>query len=143
MAKMTVTARLVVDGADRAIELYRDALGAKLLSRFTGPDGKVVHAELRLGESVLTVKDEDAVDRAPTTLGGSPVLFTLDVDDADEVAAALQRAGASVVFPVTDVPYGFRQGRLQDPFGFQWMVSQRTEDLSDRQTQERLDAELG
>lgn len=135
----TVLPRLVIAGADQAIDFYRRALGARLLNRYTGPDGTVVHAELRVGGSLITVKDEDSVDRSPATLGGSPVLFMLDVADADATATALREAGASVVFPVQDTEYGYRQGRLQDPFGFQWMVSQGTEELTVEQRQQRLD----
>jgi PhnB protein len=138
----TVIPRLVLDGADRAIAFYQQALGAELLERFTGPGDVVVHAELRLGEYRIAVKDADDVDRSAAALGGSPVLFMLDVPDADAVAAALERAGATVVFPLADADYGYRQARLRDPFGLSWMVSQRIEALTPEQTQERLDAEL-
>lgn len=143
MSAANVVPRLVVAGADRAIEFYRKALGAEALTRHVGPDGSVVHAELRVGESILTLKDEDGTDRSATSLGGSPVLFVLNVDDADDVAAAMQRSGATVIFPVGDQSYGYRQGRLADPFGIQWIVSQRTELLSAAEVQERLDAGKG
>lgn len=124
-----VLPRLVVDGADRAIAFYRQALGAELHERFTGPTGAVVHAEIRVGPHRLAIKDADDVDPSTATLGGSPVLFMLEVDDADTVGVALEQAGATVVFPIDDAEHGYRQGRLRDPFGFGWIVSQRTEDL--------------
>ena len=139
---LTVVPRLVLPGADKAIDFYRRALGAELLSRFTDPAGTVVHADLRIGSSMVSVKDEDDVDRSARTLGGTPVLFTLEVDDAYAVAGALEKEGATVVFAVSDSAYGYRQGRLEDPFGLQWMVSQRIEELDDATTQERLDVEL-
>lgn len=127
MNDMTLMPRLVVAGADKAIEFYRDAFGAELVNRHTGPDGSVVHAEVRIGPSRFSIKDEDGTDRSPATLGGSPVLFTLDVDDAYAVAAAMERAGAAVMFAVGDTTYGYRQGRLTDPSGFQWIISQTIE----------------
>ena len=102
----------------------------------------VVHAELRVGEYRIAVKDADDVDASAVALGGSPVLFMLDVPDADAAATALERAGATVVFPLSDADYGYRQARLRDPFGLSWMVSQRLEALTPAQTQQRLDAEL-
>ncbi|TDC49422.1 VOC family protein [Jiangella ureilytica] len=137
MTDMTVIPKLVVDGADAAIDFYRRALGAEPLVRHTGDDGRVVYAEFRVGGSVLSIKDADAHD--PAARG----LFTLDVADADTVWAALEEAGATVVFPLGDQPYGMRQGRVADPFGNQWIVSQQTEDLSPDQVQQRLDAGTG
>lgn len=139
----TVLPRLVIRGADEAIAFYQRAFGAEVTERYTAPDGSVVHAELRIGASLLTLKDEDAVDRSATSYGGSPVLLMLAVSDADSVAAAMLDAGAAVIFEVGDTSYGYRQGRLQDPFGFQWMLSQDIEELSAEQTQERLDNEFG
>lgn len=116
---MTVTPKLVVDGADRAIEFYRQALGAEPLERHTGPDGKIFYAGLRVGGSMLAIKDADQYD--PATTG----IFTLEVADADAAGKALEQAGATVVFPIDDQEYGWRQGRLADPFGNQWIVSQQ------------------
>ncbi len=134
--------RLVVTGADDAIDFYRRAFGAELCNRYTGPDGAVVHAELWFGQNVVSIKDEDGTDRSAATLGGSPVMFTLDVDDAHAVSAAMTDAGAQVVFPVHDSSYGLLQGRLRDPFGFEWIVSQTIEELTEDETQKRLDHEV-
>ena len=138
---MSLLPRLVIDGADRAIAYYQQALGARLEERFTGPDGKVVHAELTFGAARIVLKDEDGTDRSASTLGGSPVIFQLDVADADAVGAALVEGGGTVVFAIGDMSYGYRQGRIADPFGFQWLVSQQLEELTDEETQARLDAE--
>ena len=122
---MTVVPRLALADADAAIDFYRRALGAELVERVTDPDGRVVHAELRIGTSKVSVKDADDHDRSPADLGGSPIVMQLDTDDVDAVAASMEAAGATVVFPVGDQDYGYRDGRLQDPFGLQWLLSQR------------------
>ncbi|NDL60900.1 VOC family protein [Phytoactinopolyspora mesophila] len=140
MSESTVVPKLVVAGADHAIEFYQKTLGAELTVRYAAPGGSVVFSELRIGNASISVKDEDGVDKAAITIGGSPIILTLNVDDPDAVATAMQEAGASVVFPVGDMPYGMRQGRVQDPFGFQWIVSRRTENLTPDEVQQRLDA---
>ena len=117
-------ARLVVADAARAIDFYMSALGAVETERHTDDNGKVVHSELRLGSVMFAVKDEDSGDPAPTTLGGSPVILALDVTDADAVAEAMVAAGATVIYPISDWEYGARGGRLADPFGHLWMISQ-------------------
>src|SRR5215207_5604034 len=82
------------------------------------------------GAGAIAVKDEGEGDPAPTTLGGSPVIIALDVDDADALGAALTGAGATVIYPISDQPYGARGGRFADPYGHLWMVSQQLEDLT-------------
>jgi PhnB protein len=143
----TVTPRLVLRGCAQAIEFYRQAFGAQELGQpFTGPDGNVIHAELRIGDSVVMLTDEqgDAGSRAssPAGLGGSVsaimATYWQDVDAAWERALG---AGAEVIFPLADHFYGERGGRLCDPFGQQWMLSQRTEILSPEEIQRRV-AEL-
>jgi PhnB protein len=116
--------RLVVDGASRAIEYYQDVLGAKEIERYEDASGKIVHAELAIGAGRLTLKDEDGVDAAPTTPGGSPVLLMLSVDDVDALAERMVAAGGRVVFEIGDHEDG-RGGRILDPFGHAWMISQR------------------
>lgn len=131
--------RLVVSDGAAAIEFYRAGLGAEELVRYVDPAGKIVHAELRVAGAMFVLKDEGDGDPAPTTLGGTPVIVSLQVDDADAVADRLVGAGATVVYPVGDRPYGERDGRLADPFGHLWMVSQPIEDLSAVEVQRRLD----
>lgn len=135
--------RLVINGADRAIAYYQRALGAELEERFTGPDGKVVHAQLAIGAARFAIKDEDGTDASAKTLGGSAIILQIDVDDADAAGQALVEAGGTVVFPISDASYGYRQGRIADPFGFHWLISQQTEELDPDETQRRLDAEAG
>lgn len=138
----TVTPRLVVSSGADAIEFYRSAFGAEEIGeRFTGSDGRVIHAELRFGDSVVMLTDEEgdgAPARSPRSLGGavSAILATYweDVDAAWERAVA---AGAEVIYPLADQFYGERGGRLRDPYGQQWMLSQRIEALSHEEIAQR------
>ncbi|GAA2856846.1 VOC family protein [Pseudonocardia halophobica] len=131
--------RLPVRGADAAIAFYRAAFGAELVERYATPDGAVVHALLRAGPVHWAVKDGDQYDPAPPD-GGGPAILALYVDDADAVAEAMLAGGSEVRFPVADQPYGERGGRLTDPFGHQWMVAQKTEDLTPEEVEERTKA---
>ncbi|MGE5292556.1 MAG: methyltransferase [Micromonosporaceae bacterium] len=123
MSAATVRPRLVVADAARAIGYYADVFGAAETERHAGPDGSIVHAELVIGDAVITIKDQDATDRAPSA-GGSPVLLMLDVEDVDAVAGRMVAGGGTMVFPVKDSGYG-RVGRVADPFGHVWMISER------------------
>lgn len=130
----TVTPRLVLRDAPGAIDFYCAAFGAEELGeRFTGPNGEVVHAEVRIGDSVIMLSEETgngAPAKSPTSLGEvvTAIMSTYweDVDAAWQKALA---AGAHVVYPLADQFYGDRAGRLRDPFGQQWMLSQRIEDV--------------
>jgi PhnB protein len=131
----TVTPRLVVRDGAAAIDFYRAAFGAtELGERFTGPGGELIHAEVRIGDSVVMISDEGengAPAKSPQSLGGvvSAIMATYweDVDAAWERAVA---AGAAIIYPLEDQFYGDRVGRLRDPFGQQWMLSQRVEEIS-------------
>ncbi|MGW0664100.1 VOC family protein [Streptodolium elevatio] len=129
--------RLVVSDGPRAVDFYRSVFGAEEVERYTDPDGRIVHAMLRIGGVPVALKDEADGDPAPTTLGGSPVIIAVDVADPDAVADAMVRGGATVVHPVADHPYGQRGGRLADPFGHMWMVFRTIEDLTPEEIQER------
>lgn len=118
----TLHPRLVVEGADAALDFYSRALGGAVTERYTGPDGLVVHAVVEAGPVRFAVKDADGTDPAPGG-DGIPVIMSLEVTDADAVAGRMLDAGASVVFPIADHGYGYG-GRLRDPFGHQWMISQ-------------------
>ena len=129
----TVTPRLVVSDGEAAIAFYTRAFGAQELGeRFTGPDGGLIHAEIRIGDSVVMIT-EDAVDgpvSSPGRLDGMVTcvmaLYWENVDTAWQRAVA---AGAEVIYPLEDQFYGERGGRLRDPFGQQWMMSQHIEDV--------------
>jgi PhnB protein len=121
----TLRPRLVVAGAAAAIEYWTQVFGAREVERYTAPDGSIVHAELAIGDSRIATKDEDDADRAPSSLGGTPVLLMLDVDDVDALGERMVDAGGTVVYPIADREGESRGGRLRDPFGHEWMISQR------------------
>ena len=117
--------RLVVDGAARAIDFYITVFDAKEIERYTNDEGRIVHAAVLIGGAKVAVKDEGDGDPAPTSLGGSPVILAIEVDDADAVGARMEQAGATVVFPISAWAEGMYGGRLADPFGHLWMIAQR------------------
>jgi uncharacterized glyoxalase superfamily protein PhnB len=128
--------RLVVDGADAALDFYARALDGTVTERYTGPDGRVVHAMVEAGPARFAVKDAGDGDPAPSG-DGIPVIMSLYVSDADAVAERMLGAGATVIFPVADRGYSYG-GRLRDPFGHQWLIAQHSEDLTPEQIQERV-----
>jgi PhnB protein len=129
----TVTPRLVVSDGAAAIAFYTAAFGAQEIGeRFTGPGGELIHAEIRIGDSAIMIT-EDAVDgpvSAPERLGGKvSCIMVLYWPDVDAAWARAVSAGAEVMYPLEDQFYGERGGRLRDPFGQQWMMSQHIEDV--------------
>ena len=127
----TVSAYLIVDGADRALDFYRRAFGATELFRHNAPNGKIGHAEIRIGDSVIMLADEcpEFGAHAPKKFGGSPVSMHLYVEDVDAMAAQAIAAGATVKRPVADQFYGDRLGTFEDPFGHTWHLSTHIEDV--------------
>jgi PhnB protein len=138
----SLTPYLVVDDAARAIEFYKEAFGAAELMRFDGPDGKVAHAELKLGDSLVMLSDEcdETGQRAPRTLGGTPVGLMFYVEDVDAVVERAVSAGAKLVRPVKDQFYGDRSGGVEDPFGHSWYVATHVEDVAPEEMEKRIAA---
>ncbi len=134
-----VTAYLIVDGANDAIEFYRKVLGAEERMRMGGPDGRVGHAELQFGDSVVMLADSypEMDIRDPKTIGGTPVSMTIYVEDVDKTFAGALRAGAKEVQPVETKFYGDRAGQFEDPFGHRWSVMSHVEDVSPEEMQNR------
>ncbi len=141
-ARQTATAYLIVKGAARAIEFYKQAFGAVEIMRMHGPGDNIGHAEIRIGNTAIMLSDEfpeyGAVSAA--TLGGSPVKIHLSVDDVDAVAARAVAAGAKVLHPVQDRFYGERSGQFADPFGYTWMIATQTEQLTAEEVERRFAA---
>lgn len=138
----TPTAYLVVKDAPTAIAFYERAFGATEIVRLTDPRGKVGHAELAIGDSVMMLADEhpDFGALSPGTIGGSPVKFHLAVADADAAMERALQAGATLVRPVEDQFYGERSGMVADPFGYSWYLAQHKEDVSPNEMQRRWSA---
>ncbi len=133
---------LVVREAARAVDFYVRALGVREVARFTHPaTGALSHADLAFGDVAFSVTEEARAwnSDAPPSLGGSPVVLQLETDDVDALFARLVDAGATVVFPLQEFA-GVRMGRVRDPFGHLWLISQRLEALTPDEIQRRRDA---
>lgn len=138
----TVTPHLVCAGAADAIEFYRQAFGAQECSRLAGPQGKLLHAHLRIGDSAVFLVDEfpecDWGSFGPRSLKGTPVTVHLYVDDVDAVVANAIAAGARITMPVADAFWGDRYGVLEDPFGHRWSVATHLRDMSPEEIQRAM-----
>ena len=142
----TVTPYLCVRDAAAALEFYRAVFGAEELFRLTDPgDGRIGHAEFRIGDTVLFMADEypDFGALGPDTLGGSPVALHLQVSVCDKVLAAAEAAGALVLRRPADQSFGERLGQVQDPWGHRWFIAQKIEEVAPTEMQRRWEAETG
>jgi PhnB protein len=128
----TATPYLIVDGAARALDFYQRVFGATERMRMPGPGGKVGHAEIGIGDSVIMLADEhpEIGARGPRAYGGAAVSLHLYVPDVDAVVKKAVAAGATLLRPVEDKFYGDRMGTIEDPFGHHWHVSTHQEDVS-------------
>ena len=136
---------LCVDGAAGAIDFYRDIFGATERGRMDGPDGKVGHAEIQIGDSVIMLSDPFPGSSSPTPqqLGGTPVLLMVYVEDVDDVFARAIKAGAKEIRAVEDQFYGDRSGQFEDPFGHHWNVASHVEDVPPEEMGKRAAAAMG
>jgi PhnB protein len=126
-----VTPYLIIDGAGAAIDFYRSVLGARERMRMPAPDGRVGHAELEIGDSLIMLADEfpEMEARGPKAVGGTPVSLHVYVEDADGVFDRAIQAGARALQAVEDKFYGDRSGQFEDPFGHHWSVATHVEDV--------------
>jgi PhnB protein len=140
-----VTPYLSIDGAAKAIEFYCGILGATERMRMPAPDGKIGHAELDIGNSVIMLSDAFPDMGAPTprALGGSPVFLMVYVEDVDDVFARAIAAGAKEIAPVQDQFYGDRSGQFEDPFGHRWNVASHVEDVPPDEMERRAAQAMG
>jgi PhnB protein len=136
-----VTPYLIVDGAAAAIDFYTSVLGATERMRMDGPEGKVGHAELEIGDSVIMLADEhpEMNARGPRSVGGTPVSLHVYVEDADRVFERAVEAGAKELRPVENQFYGDRLGSFEDPFGHEWNVATHVEDVSPEEMSKRME----
>ena len=137
----TVTPYLIVADGAATVAFYQQAFAASLRLRLDRPDGKIGHAELVIGDSVIMLADEylPLAARGPAAYGGSPVGLHLYVEDADAVTARAVAAGARLVHPVEDKCYGDRLGENEDPFGHRWYASTHIEDVSPEEIAKRTE----
>lgn len=138
-----VTPYLVVQGAAKAIDFYKKVFGAQEIMRMQGPDGKIGHAEIKIGDSIIMLADEhpEMDARSPQAFGGTPVSLMVYVTDVDNVFKQAVSAGAKELRPVKDQFYGDRSGVISDPFGHKWTVSTHVEDVSAEEMKRRMAAQ--
>lgn len=140
----SATPYLIVDGAAKALDFYHRVFGATERMRMPGPGGKVGHAEITIGDSVIMLADEhpEIGARGPRAFGGSPVTVVLYVEDVDATVESAVAAGAKLLQPVADKFYGDRSGAIEDPFGHQWHISTHVEDVPPGEMERRAAAAM-
>jgi PhnB protein len=138
----TATPYLVMAGAAKAIEFYKQAFGATEMLRMPGPNGKVMHAEIKIGDSPIMLADEmpEMGFRGPQALGGTPVSIMLYVQDVDSMVRQAEAAGAKVLRPLQDQFYGDHSCTLSDPFGHVWTIATHKEDVPPAELDRRFEA---
>jgi PhnB protein len=136
----SITPYLFIRGAARAIDYYKNVFGAKEKLRMPNPDGKIGHAELEIGDSVVMLADENPHIQAksPETLGGTTASLLLYLENVDSVVDNAVKAGAKILRPVADQFYGDRMGTILDPFGQMWSVATHIEDVSPDEMKKRM-----
>jgi PhnB protein len=137
-----VTPYLNVDGGSDAIAFYQQVFGASERMRMAGPDGRIGHAELAIGDSVIMLADEhpEMGVVGPKTIGGTPVTISLYVEDVDTTVDQAVKAGATIVRPIENQFYGDRSGQIEDPFGHRWSVATHVEDVAPEEMARRAAA---
>ena len=141
-ASDTVTAHLVIRNCGEAIAFYERAFGAQVVHRSAGPGGKVMHASMKIGDSIVMMADEfpemgQGAARAPASLGGTTVVLNLHCPDADAWYARALEAGARGLMPPADMFWGERYSQIADPFGHSWAIATRKEELTPEEMEER------
>lgn len=139
----SVTPYLIVDGAAAAIDFYQEAFGAIELFRMPNPNGKISHAEIKIGDSHIMLADEHPEMEAfgPKTVGGTPVKLMVYLDNVDAAVDRAVAAGAKLTRPVADQFYGDRTGGIEDPFGHSWYVATHIEDVAPDELERRAAAQ--
>lgn len=140
-----VTPYLCLDGASAAIDFYTEVFGAKERMRMDSPDGRIGHAEIEIGDSVIMLSDEypEMGARSPKSIGGTPVTISVYVEDVDDVFDRAVKAGASALRPVENQFYGDRSGQFEDPFGHRWSVATHVEDVPPEEMARRAAEAMG
>lgn len=138
----TATPYLVIKGAARALDFYKKAFGATELMRMPDSDGKIGHAEIKIGNSPIMLADEfpDRGYKSPQSIGGTPVSIMLYVENVDKTVERAVAEGAKITKAVEDQFYGDRNGTISDPFGHVWTISTHVEDVTPAEMQRRIEA---
>jgi PhnB protein len=133
----TATPYLIISGAAEAIEFYKKCFGAEEIMRLDGPNGRIGHCEIKIGDSVIMLADEspEVGAQSPTTVGGTPVSIMLYLSDVDAVVKKSVDAGATLTHAVEDKFYGDRAGGFTDPFGHKWYIATHIKDVSPEEMQ--------
>jgi PhnB protein len=141
----SVTPHLVCADAAGAIEFYKKAFNATEVARLPGPNGKLMHASIRIGDSAVMLVDEmpEHGSLGPKALKGSPVIIHLYVEDADAVAAQAVAAGAKALMPVSEMFWGDRYGQIEDPFGHRWSIATHVRDVPAEEWPKAMQAQFG
>ena len=141
----SVTPYLIVHDAAAALDFYKKALGAVETVRMPAPGGRVGHAEIRIGDSVVMLADEhpEMGAKSPRTIGGSPISLMVYVEDVDARVAQAVAAGGKLVRPVADQFYGDRTGGVDDPFGYHWYLATHVEDVPPDELKKRAQKAMG
>ena len=142
LSNTTLTPYLTVSDGDAAVIFYSKAFEAvEIGPRLVHRSGKILHTELAVGNARFMLADEfpEWGNQSPAAFGGTPVRINLETDDIDSLAERAVDAGAEILIPVSDQFYGYRSGRLADPFGHIWILSQKVEDVSQEDMQQRAD----
>jgi len=136
----TITPYLIINGAAKAIDYYKKVFGASVVVRMDGPNGRVQHAELQIGDSRIMLADENPAmgHSSATTIGASPVSLYVYIPDVDRVVELAASEGAKILKPVQDQFYGDRSGFIKDPFGHMWGIATHVEDVSPQEMEERM-----
>jgi PhnB protein len=139
----TVTPHLILDNTAQALDWYTKALGAVEVARAPGPDGKIMHAEIRVGDSLIMMNDEMGGGKSAKAFGGSPISLWVYVEDCDALFNRAISAGARVapgpMGQMQDQFWGDRSGTFTDPYGYQWTIATRKEDLTQNEMKQRMD----
>jgi PhnB protein len=138
----TITPHLVCKDAAKAIEFYAKAFGAVERYRMPGPGGKVMHAEIQIGNSIVMLADEfpEQGARSPQSIGGTPVVLMIYTEDVDAAFQRATDAGAKAIMPPADMFWGDRYGKLSDPFGHEWAIATHREDVTPEEMARRMAA---
>jgi uncharacterized glyoxalase superfamily protein PhnB len=140
----TITPHLVVTGAAKALEFYKKAFGAEEIGRHPMPDGRLMHAEFKIGDSIIMMADSfpEYGQKSPLELGGSTIILNLYGPDCDKVFNQAVAAGATVRMPLADQFWGDRYGQLADPFGHVWAIGTHKEDVPPEEMKQRAEAAM-